>query len=614
MLFRSCCLLCMLTMLLLSSCRLPVEPITPPVAVLPTGTPAASAVPTAGATPANAVPTAGATPAASAMPAASPSATAEASSGLALLGAIKLNPANRSAHADVAGYKDLAFVGKWQGACPATGVDIIDISDPAAPVRLSSTPERAGMAMEDIQAAQIGSRDVLAVGLQACRGGGQPGLELIDISDPRSPQRIGLFATEMGVHEFGLAQTAAGQTLALLAVPGLELNTAGAGQRGGEGDLLIVDISDPAQPRLASEWGVLDEPALGVEFARLAQQGSFPGSFLHSVRANASGTRAYLSYWDAGTVILDIGDPTQPRYLGRTSFAPEEEGNAHSIAVTPDDTLLVQAEEDFSPRDDLLTSSAFSGSRSVYVVPFAGATRAGLRGELVHVGRGCPAGSRADDAMADAYLADPSGKIALLAAGDCRADEQIARAQLAGATGAIIYGGGEGASDAALFQGDKNVELADGTEVTLTIPAAVATPGVGRVLVEAAAPVSVQLETAFSGWGGVRLFDISDPASPVQLSQFATPNATDPQAPSRGPWSAHNPDLRATMLYTSWYRDGIRALDLTDPANPREVAAWTGQGRPDDAPAVNIWGVVAHGDLVLASDFNYGLYILTYQP
>lgn len=594
MAYRLCCLLCLLTVLLLSSCRLPVEPIAP-IAVVPTGTAVASAAPSAGA------------PAA-----ARPSATAATPAGLRLVGAIKLNPANRSAHADVAAYNDLAFVGKWQGTCPATGVDIVDISDPAAPVRLSSTPGRAGIAMEDMQATRIGARDVLAIGLQACRGGGQNGLDLIDISDPRRPQPLGLFATEMGVHEFGLAQTPDGRTLALLAVPNLERETADAAGRGGDGDLLIVDISDPAQPSLTSEWGVLDEPALGVEFARLAQQGSFPGSFLHSVRANASGTRAYLSYWDAGTIILDMSDPATPRYLGRTSFAPEEEGNAHSIAVTPDDTLLVQAEEDFSPRDTMLISSAWSGRRSVYPVPFASDVR--LRGELVHVGRGCPAGSRADDPAADAYLADPSGKIALLAAGDCRADQQIARAQLAGATGAIIYTGGEDVNDAALFQGDTNVELADGSAVTLTIPAAIAMPAVGRALMEAAGPVTVQLEDGFSGWGGLRLFDISDPANPVQLSQFATANTTNPRASDRGPWSAHNPDLHATMLYASWYHDGIRALDLTDPTNPREVAAWTGQGRPKDATSVNIWGVVAHGDLVLASDFNYGLYILTYQP
>src|SRR5712691_4928902 len=54
-----------------------------------------------------------------------------------LVGSLKLAPFNEGVHADVAGYKNLAFIGKWRGACPGTGVDIIDISNPAVPAKLS---------------------------------------------------------------------------------------------------------------------------------------------------------------------------------------------------------------------------------------------------------------------------------------------------------------------------------------------------------------------------------------------------------------------------------------------------------------------------------------------
>lgn len=589
MLYRSCCFVCMLALLALTSgCQAPVAPLAQ--------------------APAAASPRPAVSPAAPSSATAAPSPLpTEAERGLVLIGALELNPSGQSAHADVAGYKNLAFVGKWQGACVATGVDIIDISNPSAPVRLAATSPRTGLAMEDMQAIEIGGRDVLAIGLQSCRGGGQAGLELVDVSDPRNPQSLSLFTTEMGVHEFGLTQTPGGRTLALLAVPGLEGRTADDAQRGGDGDLLVVDISDPTQPVLASEWGVLDDPALGPEFALLAQQGSFPGTFLHSVRANDAGTRAYLSYWDAGVIMLDLTDPAAPRYLGRTTFTPDQEGNAHSIAVTPDDTLLVEAIEDFSPRDRMLTTSA--GSRMVLAVPYAGAD-AEWEGEIVDVGRGCPAGSLPDAPTDDAYLTDPRGKIALIEGGSCRADGQIARAQLAGASGAIIYGSSISQDSAALYQGDREVELADGTSVTLSIPAVIAPLSVGRALREAASPLSVRIEEAFTGWGGLRIFNIADPANPIQLSSFATRNATDADQPNRGPSSAHNPDIRGTIVYTSWYRDGIRVIDLTDLDQPYEISSWVGMGQPDDAPPVNIWGVVVHGDLLLASDFNYGLYIL----
>ena len=60
---------------------------------------------------------------------------------------------------------------------------------------------------------------------------------------------------------------------------------------------------------------------------------------------NAAGTRAYLSYWDLGTVILDIRNPARPRYLGRTHFLASEEGDAHSSALARGGRLLVETHE-----------------------------------------------------------------------------------------------------------------------------------------------------------------------------------------------------------------------------------------------------------------------------
>jgi hypothetical protein len=112
----------------------------------------------------------------------------------------------------------------------------------------------------------------------------------------------------------------------------------------------------------------------------------------------------------------------------------------------------------------------------------------------------------------------------------------------------------------------------------------------------------------FDGRGGLRIFDISDPAHPVELSRFATAD-TNKEDPN-GMWTVHNPEFQGKMLYASWYNDGVRALDLSQPAAPREIGYWVGEDAPAGAPPVNIWGVLPHGDLVLASDMNYGLYIL----
>ena len=552
-------------------------------------------------------------PPAATAPAVPAGAAAGAASAVTLVGALALSPRN-GVHADVAAYANLAFVGKWSGPCPASGVDIIDIANPAAPVKLADTDDVPDTSMEDMQAIRIGARDVLAVGLQRCGGGGSQGLELVDITEPRTPERLSLLRTELGVHELNLTRTPDGRTLALLAVPMLELITAGENGRGGRGDLLIVDISDPVNPTIIAEWGLLDEPALGPEVYRRTPQGSDARNYLHSVRANADGTRAYLSYWDAGVILLDIGDPARPVYLGRTTFAPGEEGNAHSVAETAGGTILVQADEDFTPYDTALQSSAFAGGRPIMEggdPARPGARALGrLSGEVAHVGRGCPAGTVAADSPADPYLADPRGKVALIERGGCPFDTKIARAQLAGASAVIVYNTADGGEALVGMSLRPSVPLPDGTSTALTIPTVFAGRGTGAALRDAPTPPTVELARRFNGWGYLRFFDIADPAQPVQIGQFATANTANEAVAGQGMWSVHNPEVRGTLLYASWYRDGVRVLDIADPRRPREIGFWAGAGAPADAPPVDIWGVMPHGDLLLASDRHFGLYIL----
>jgi hypothetical protein len=57
--------------------------------------------------------------------------------------------------------------------------------------------------------------------------------------------------------------------------------------------------------------------------------------------------------------------------------------------------------------------------------------------------------------------------------------------------------------------------------------------------------------------------------------------------------------------------------NIADPEQPSEVAAWVPPHR-DESDVVSsyvgsgpqVWGVAVEGDLVAASDFNVGLYVL----
>ena len=63
---------------------------------------------------------------------------------------------------------------------------------------------------------------------------------------------------------------------------------------------------------------------------------------------------------------------------------------------------------------------------------------------IVYVGRGCPAGSISTGSPADTYLANPSGKIALIDRGSCSVSLKIDAAANAGAVGGADRLGGAG--------------------------------------------------------------------------------------------------------------------------------------------------------------------------
>jgi hypothetical protein len=541
---------------------------------------------------------------------------------IGVVGALELAPAGAQAHGDVAAYRELAFVGKWRDACPGTGVDVISIAQPGSPAKLSDTADHPNTSMEDMQAMRINGRDVLATGLQDCRTAGQPagatGLELHDVTDPAAPSVLAFFPTgPSGVHELDLTRTPGGRTLALLAIPDLELLTADEDLRGGRGDLLIVDVSDPASPTLVAEWGVLDSGRFGPEFYVDVTQGSDPRTYLHSVRANADGTRAYLSYWDAGVITLDISDPAAPKVLGRTGFRPGEEGNAHSVDEARGGDLLLQADEDFTAWAPSFRSNAFAGERAAaeatFGTPIASRPSRALAGEVAAVGRGCPAGAAAPEAPEDPYLVDPRGRVALLERGGCRFDLKAARAVQAGAIGVVFYNSAEGGEQLFLPGGASPVTLPSGAVVEIGVPVLSVQRSVGLALAAATPAATVRFSVEFNGWGYLRIWDNRDPANPVALSTFATPNtlSADVAAEAGSRWyTVHNPEVVGDRAYVSWYADGVRALDLTRPRAPVELGAWTGRGRPAGAPPVDIWSVVPHRGLLLASDRNYGLYVL----
>ncbi|PSP56356.1 hypothetical protein BRC82_02360 [Halobacteriales archaeon QS_1_67_19] len=81
------------------------------------------------------------------------------------------------------------------------------------------------------------------------------------------------------------------------------------------------------------------------------------------------------------------------------------------------------------------------------------------------------------------------------------------------------------------------------------------------------------------GPGGVELWDVSDETAPEQLAAIEAPASSDPSI--GGTWTtSHNFDIVGDRLFTSWYQGGVKIHDISDPANPEELAWWRD---PDEA-------------------------------
>lgn len=211
------------------------------------------------------------------------------------------------------------------------GMVVIDFGDPAAPQPLSMVPAE-GNTNNDVKV----SGDLAS----AANDGSPGGVTFFDVSDPASPQRQGFYETPGGVHNHYLLDG-----YAYVCVSNSEDASFS------EARIDIVDASDPTDPVKVSEWRLRDH------YPEMALAGINPA---HDVYVQDG--VAYVPFWDAGTVAVDVSDPGDPvavahfdalddahiaprsstEYYSRYIGAP---GNDHYARPTPDgEYLFVGAE------------------------------------------------------------------------------------------------------------------------------------------------------------------------------------------------------------------------------------------------------------------------------
>lgn len=182
-----------------------------------------------------------------------------------------------------------AYVGNYGD----NSLRVFDISDPANPVMTDSVYVDARR-VNDVKVNEDGG---FAIMTREGASDRRNGIVILDISDPHHPTIASEFTETVtgGVHNTFIV----GDLVYLV--------------NNGTRDMHIVDVSDRENPKEVGRWGL-----------------DHANKVLHDVFVKDG--IAYLSYWDDGLVILDLGglgrggSPTQPVFVSRVNYP---QGNTH---------------------------------------------------------------------------------------------------------------------------------------------------------------------------------------------------------------------------------------------------------------------------------------------
>jgi len=192
----------------------------------------------------------------------------------------------------VPGALEAVTQGRYAYVATGDGMTVVDWSSPGR-------PERA--ARVDASPPASGILDVKVDGdVASMAHNGGPGVTLVDVADPAEAQEAALYDAGAHVHNNFVADN---------------LVYVGVNESGdspfSRDRVEILEASDPYDPTKVGEW-------------RLAEAyPDYAGGWVNPLHdLYVQGDRAYLAHWDAGTVVLDVSDPTAPEALTRFGGDP----------------------------------------------------------------------------------------------------------------------------------------------------------------------------------------------------------------------------------------------------------------------------------------------------
>jgi len=523
---------------------------------------------------------------------------------------------------DVWALGNYAYLGSFSDpfcSLDITGVRIIDISDPTDPQQVAFIKDKLGTRTNDVKAATLNtskwSGDILVTTNEGCgftfprlnvsdaainssnARSGQGGINIYDVTDPTKPHALkqNFLPKANGIHNTYIWET--GDRAYLLAVDDVAL-----------ADVIVVDITNPRSPKEIARTGQEDWPS------DIAAEIEGPSVFLHDVWVQDG--IAYLSYWDAGLVLLDVSDPTNPAFLGDSTYPNPDlsglppEGNGHVAVPSADGSLVIFGDEDQTKAASFINMT-IDGTTDTHLVG-----QANFGPEPSADFFPTPRNVVAVAANFGCNLVDfpgGSGDVVLIERGVCEFSTKALHAQDAGYEAYIVF------NDAA--RGDGLITMGPGVDApSVTIPGVFVGNTLGNQIKDDIPNATVN--SAFrvvDGEGFMRVFDVTVPANMVQIGTYATERTLPPfNLDASGTRDAHNVVVDGDLAYWAWYFEGIRVVDFSDcdvgdgfgGCTPVEIAHFDGGENPDDI----YWGVYVHTlpsgqKVVLASARDSGLWI-----
>ncbi len=258
--------------------------------------------------------------------------------------------------------RDYAYTGTYHG----NAMHAFDVTDPSAPV-LTDSVLVDGRRVNDVK---VNADATLAVITSENASTRRNGITLLDLTEPAHPRILTHYTEQLtgGVHNTWIVGDL---------VYAVQYGTM---------DLHIIDVSDPSAPKTVGRWGIANDDR-----------------WLHDVTIQDG--LAYLSYWNDGLYILDVGagirggTPTAPALVSSYRYAyrlgSERYANTHH-AIRAGNYVFV-ADEIFNcaecvngPRGyvHVLDVSDLEHPREVafYRVPEAGVHNLWAEDDLLYIG------------------------------------------------------------------------------------------------------------------------------------------------------------------------------------------------------------------------------------